>query len=430
MQILPFTVGKNLLEVILINRREIYGYSLFDVVYFIPLYFSDVILLLIYQNYLSKRKNITEIPVKISKDITLSSLMLLLFTFIVFLRSINHEFGHLIILSSLYYLKYVLIFLLPNLIDFNREQNKIVQVILGSTLFQSIIIIIEQIRRGNIGTFIENTLPGLEYGTFSFESLDLLRANGTFNEPNIAAIFLLINFCIILFSFIKILKLYRNKIHFTYLFSLIAIFSAIIFTGSRSIYFLTGLLSIYIFIINSKIIKKYYVLFKSSKYLKIFVIVIIISTLPYLYNRFNTINDVLSEKGSLSYRKELNSYSLKLYNNNLLGIGINMTPFYLVKYFKNIGSETVIFDQAPAHNIFIQILTEEGYAGFIIFLAFLYFAYRKLLLNPKALNEYSISSILFIMAAQFHPVFTTHPEIFSFLILYLSFSLLTKRSLQ
>ena len=51
--LLPFTIGRNILEVELMKQSEIWGYSLFDVKFFVPLYLSDVFLLLIYQNYLS-----------------------------------------------------------------------------------------------------------------------------------------------------------------------------------------------------------------------------------------------------------------------------------------------------------------------------------------------------------------------------------------
>jgi O-antigen ligase len=205
---------------------------------------------------------------------------------------------------------------------------------------------------------------------------------------------------------------------------------AIIFTGSRSICLLSGLFIVIITLKSRQNIEKYYILLKNKKYLIIFVIIATISAFPYLFNRFDSFKDVLTDRGTLTYRKELNKYSLKLNNNSLLGIGINMTPFYLVKYFKTVEAETVIFDQAPAHNIFIQIITEEGYLGFIIFILFLYFALRKFILNPKKINKYALSSILFILAAQFHPVFTTHPEIFSFFLLYLSFSLLYKENHQ
>ena len=51
--LLPFTIGRNILEINLLKQTEIYGFSLFDVKYFVPLYLSDLFLLLIYQNYFS-----------------------------------------------------------------------------------------------------------------------------------------------------------------------------------------------------------------------------------------------------------------------------------------------------------------------------------------------------------------------------------------
>ena len=53
--LLPFVVGRNIIENTLISHREIYGFSIFDVKYFFPIYLSDLFLLLIYQNYFSEK---------------------------------------------------------------------------------------------------------------------------------------------------------------------------------------------------------------------------------------------------------------------------------------------------------------------------------------------------------------------------------------
>lgn len=424
--LVPFTLGRNILEVTLIEKKEIYGYSLFDVIYFISFYLSDVVLLLIFQHYLSQKISKKEQRIKLTKNCFFASVAISMFVVLTAIRSINHEFGSLIIFSSVVLIKFVLIFLVPYLINFNKHKNTIIQIILSSTLFQAILIVFEQIKKGNIGKFIESTLPGIENGTYASESVDLLRANGTFNEPNIAAIFLLTNICIILPYFLNQIKTKKNYNNYFYLFIIFIILSAIIFTGSRSIYFLTFLAIVYFFFRNKNIFIKSFKILFSKLPLKITFFILLISITPYLFSRIDTLKDVLTEKGSFSYRSELNRYSLQLSKNNLLGIGINMTPYYLVKNFKTVDSNLVIFDQAPAHNIFIQIITETGILGLITFIIFLLFCFKKFIINPKFINKYTISSIAFLLAAQFHPAFTTHQEIFSLFLLYLSFANILK----
>ena len=418
--LLPFTLGRNILDVTLLTKGEIYGYSLYDVKYFFPFYLSDVFLLLIYQNYFSKKIFKKQKDFTIPISFSLASLFLSIFICLTALNSINHEFGQLIIFSSITLIKFLLIFLVTFLIDLKKRKSEIIQIIVASTLFQSLLIIAEQIRGGNIGKFIESTLPGIEIGTGTSEASDVLRANGTFNEPNVAAIFLLVNICIILPISIK--KIFSGKQISNYFYVVVLLLSllAIVFTGSRSLYFLTVIVFIYnIFRYKTEFIKIYQI-FSKKNVVKIFIVTILISIFPYLINRIDTIKDVLTEKGSFSYRRDLNNYSLQLAQNKLLGIGINMSPYYLAKNFKTVDSTLVIFDQAPAHNIFIQVFTETGILGLTTFLLFLYFSFKGIYSSNHDINYFYIAAIVYLMAAQFHPVFTTHLEIFCLFLLYLS----------
>ena len=418
--ILPFTIGRNLLETTLLTRKEIYGFSLFDVKYFFPVYLSDVFLLLIYQNYLSKGFTVYKKVSKLTISYKLAFVSFVTFIIFTAVRSIDHEFGDLIILSSIVLIKFLLIFFVVTLINFRKHKEKINQLIAASTLFQAILIIVEQFRGGNLAIFIEKTLPGMETGTASAEAGDILRANGTFNEPNIAAVFLLINVCIILpLAFRKILL--RKQIS-SYLYLAVSLISllAIIFTGSRSIYLLTCFVLGYYFLRYKKEITKIALFCWGKLSVKIAMALTIIVSFSYLFSRISSIPDVFNDKGSLSYRSELNRYVLLLSQRSILGIGLDMTPYYIAKNFKTMDSSPVIFDQAPAHNIFVQIITETGIFGLISFILFIYFALKDIIVINRPVNSFAVASIVYLFAAQFHPIFTSHPEIFSFFILYLS----------
>ena len=417
--LLPFVLGRNLVEITLLNTREIQGYSIFDVVYFFPIYVSDIFLLLIFQNYISNKLSSSGETIKLSKNYYWAIASFIMLIFVVSLRSLSHEFGYLIVLSSIILVKFLLIYCAIPLIDIKKHADKIYQCIAANTFFQAGVIIVEQIRRGNLGLFIEKTLPGMEIATRSSETRDIIRANGTFNEPNIAAIFLLINFCIVFSYALKNIE--SKKIRRGYLYLLISLISllALVFTGSRSIYLVTFFAVIYYFLNNKETLVKLFSKLWQLKSIKIAITIAIIASAPYLFNRADTIRDVFNDRGGLSYRNEINRYTLLLSQKSILGVGINLAPYYLAINYKTADSNFA-FDVTPAHNIFIQLYTETGIFGLISIVLFIYFALKDKITLRKSMTSFTIASIVFLVAAQFHPAFTSHPEIFSFFMLYSS----------
>jgi hypothetical protein len=423
--LLPFTVGRNLIETTLISQREIYGFSIFDVKYFFAIYLSDLFLFLIYQDYFSHKLFKDKIlnnnqNNNIGRNFKIALISLMSFFSLIVIRSLIHEFSYLLFFGSLIIIKYILIFSLAFLIDFNKHKQDFYQIIVASVFFQSVVIFVEQFKGGNIGRFIENRLPGLEMGTLSSESTDLLRADGTFNEPNIAAIFLLMNFVIL--SHLVVETQFKNR-KINYLYFLISLISllAIIFTGSRSLYALSLIYLLFYFIKYKRKLVKVFKKFLKSNLVKLAVSGSLIIMLPYFFSRMDTVKNVFTDTGSLTYRTELNKTVLSMSYKKLLGYGIDLTPYYLAKNFKTVDSLPVIFDQAPAHNIFVQILAETGIFAFIFFLIFLYYCLK---IGFKSKNNYfSLATLFYLLAAQFHPVFTNHYQLTGFFFLYLGLSL-------
>lgn len=422
--LLPLTVGRNILEISLIDKKEIFGYSLFDVKYFVPIYLSDLFLLLIYQNYFSKKffnKNKKQNNELISPHFKYSLASLIIFLIFILIRSINHEFSSLLILGSLTIVKYILIFAMSQILNFIKDKDKklIYQSIASVSFFQTVVIFIEQFKGGSLGSFIETKLPGREVGFRETGFITLLRADGTFNEPNIAATFLLMNGILLIDYGLKQLKTKNNN----YLYSIIGALSlsAIIFTGSRSLYALTFLCLVFYFI---KYRKKILILSKKlfkQKILKMIGLIIMIISLPYLIIRINAIKEIFSNNGSLAYRLELNRNVLLMSTNNSFGIGLDMTSYYIASKIKTVDNQSVIFDQAPAHNILIQIFTETGFYAFLIFLFFVYYSLRSGL--TKKNNGFALAALAYFLAAQFHPVFTNQYGLTAFFFLYLGLSL-------
>lgn len=427
---LPFIVGRNLIETTLISRREIYGFSIFDVKYFFSIYLSDLFLFLIYQDYFShkffkNKKNTHHNNNNIGRNCQIALFSLISFFALTLVRSLNHELTHLLFFGSLIIVKYILVFSLPIIVNFKKHLKDFHQVIAASVLFQSILIFIEQVKGGNIGTFIENRLPGLEMGTLSAESSDLLRANGTFNEPNITAIFLLMN-CVIL-SIVAMKTQNKNK-KVNYLYFLISLMSllAIIFTSSRSLYALSLLYLVFYFIKYKRKLVKFFKNIWQNNLVKLAISGSLILMLPYLLSRMDSLMNVFTSTGSLSYRSEINKAVLSMSYKNFFGIGLDLTPYYLAKNFKTVDSLPVIFDQAPAHNILVQVLTETGFLAFLIFIFFVYFSIKNGLKTKMSI--FSLSALVYFIAAQLHPVFTNHYELTAFFFLYLGMGIYEEKS--
>lgn len=416
---LPIVVGRNIIESTLINHQEIFGFSIFNVKYFFPVYLSDLFLFLIYQNYFSE-KIFSKNNKKLRKNKSLKNkfkiplISLTMFFSLVLLRSLNHELSSLLFFGSLIIFKYILIFSL--IVVFNHEnKSKIFPQLLASNLFfQSTIIFVEQLKGGNIGRFIENSLPGLEMGTFSAESAEMLRADGIFNEPNVAAIYLLIN--IVILSNIAIKSQNKKLSNFYYFIVLISLI-AIVFTGSRSLYALSLVYLIFYFFKNKKKLTKIFKLLWQNNLLKTTIICSMILILPYFFSRIESFKNVFTDTGSLTYRTELNKTVLSMSHQQLLGYGLDLTPYYLAKNFKTVDSLPTIFDQAPAHNIFVQILAETGIFSFIFFIIFVFYSLKSGLQNKN--NYFSLAAVFYLLAAQFHPIFTNHYQLTGFFFLYL-----------
>jgi hypothetical protein len=83
-----------------------------------------------------------------------------------------------------------------------------------------------------------------------------------------------------------------------------------------------------------------------------------------------------------------------------------------------------MFDQAPAHNIIIQIFVETGFLACLVFIFFVYYALQKGFVKKD--NSFAIAGLAYFVAAQFHPVFTNHYELSAFFFLYLGLVLMKK----
>lgn len=437
--LLPFSRGKNLLEVTLIDADQLFGHSLFSVQYFFAVLLSDCLLLLIYQHYFSQRLRGRYAKVPIQPVHLLSASIFSLFLLLTLLKTLNSNFDFLLLSASLQIAKLLLIFLLPAIYQPSKTQrsaakslqnksllSSLYQVIIASTLFQSLLVIFEQIKGGNIGRFIENTLPGLQQATKSSEAGDVLRANGTFNEPNVTAVFLLMGLAFILPAILQQWQKYQNlrqwrSREIVLMTSCVLTLIAIIFTGSRSLYLLSLLFLTLCFLQYRQQSLQLLKTFWQHKLSKFIIVLVLILALPYLLLRASSLQNVFTSTGSFSYRQQLNNAVLGFANKNVLGIGLDLTSYYLAISYKTATSQFTMFDQAPAHNIFVQLLAETGIIATITFITMLFLVFRQ---GWRAKNKLFITAAgIYLLAAQFHPIFTTHLELSSFFFIYLGLAL-------
>ncbi|MCB9813404.1 MAG: O-antigen ligase family protein [Pseudomonadales bacterium] len=361
----------------------------------------------------------------LSKENKLVISIFLLFIITSCAGSISNIFEIPIFLSSMQLVILLLIFFIPFVLrTFYMKLNDFYMVIANSTLFQSIWLTLQTLNNGHLNRDIEVFLFSSKISIQSSENSNLLRLPGTFYESSILGTFLITNISILILYLINNNKIQMRKK--TMIFLSIAMGTiAIILTGSRAIYLISFLILIILLKTKHCLSKdKIKALILSIKKIKLIIPIIfaILFVWPYFINRISSANQVFSKEGSGSYRIQLSEYALKLTDKKpLFGVGLNLSEFYLATSFPG---EDYFFDAAYPHNIIIQILAETGLVGITLFIYFIYLILFRPTIkrNLNNFNEFHLASIVFLMCAQFYPIFINHMEIISYLFLYLGFA--------
>ena len=144
-------------------------------------------------------------------------------------------------------------------------------------------------------------------------------------------------------------------------------------------------------------------------------IIIFILTIPTLIQRLRTSSELMASDGGIMYRIELAKYSTRLATKEFLGSGLNLSPYHFATLF---DGEKYIFDPAHPHNVFFQVLAENGALGLVFFIIFVYSIFRPILIKKVALDHFSLGALVFLLCAQIYPIFLNHPEILSYFFVY------------
>ena len=268
----------------------------------------------------------------------------------------------------------------------NLFHNKIIKIntllILSSfcTIFLSLDIILQFIHGKNIlgypeidgrygGLFGEEAIAGSYIQKFSMLAiLPFFYLNLTNKTNN--------NILIILFALILgsgILMTLDRMPFFIYIFSLSLLL--LLLKNFRKIISLIILIIILFFIIMYKNNERIY-----SRYLQIFKISEIINyKINPMYNEKDTIykKTIIKDEASkigIEYFTLYNSVFYVLKNNLLIGSG---TKSYLKECYELRKDKQDLFCSTHPHNIYLEIINNQGIIGFIIFSIFLFFLFKK-----------------------------------------------------
>ncbi len=192
----------------------------------------------------------------------------------------------------------------------------------------------------------------------------LLRSYATFSHPNALAGFLLLAL-ILTIPLVKKFKLWAWLYGF-----LVGL--AIVFSFSRSVWFI-GLLLLFVLIIKKiKTIKLHSFKIKALIFSLIFLFFALSFYLFTLASQFST-NEAFFQRTQL-----MKASFLMIKDYPLAGIGLNNFIVYLPNYWSLTG---FTYWLQPVHNLYLLVISETGWLGLLIFLWFLFLTYQRIFLK-------------------------------------------------
>jgi len=274
--------------------------------------------------------------------------------------------------------------------------------LIASGIFQSIIGILQFIKKSNIGLKIlgESPLNINASGVavfFNTAGEKVMRAYGTTPHPNVLATFLFLT--IFAFYFVWIYKRKIGTIDYILLAGYGIMLFAFFLTFSRTFIFiwLCGFIIRGLLILFKKdFYKKYWLDNQSRK--KLLIILFFTIAIGLLFAIFFW-SDVLSRltisgnEEAVQLRMFYNSESLKT-NLNLFGVGIGNFVSWLMA--KNPNLLARIYQ--PVHNIYLLIYSETGLLGISAFALFLIFLIKDFIYKTKLRNLYHYSFLLVLLS--------------------------------
>lgn len=250
------------------------------------------------------------------------------------------------------------------------------------------------------------------------------RLSGPFKDELITGAFLSKLSFIALSYMTGLFQKFKNfhKLYFV-LFSLFLLESVFI-TGERTSSILFIFL-IFILLINLISLKKAFAILVTLS----IIISILISNSQFLKFRVADTINIVSEYKDSSYGRLANS-SFQLWNENLLfGVGLKNYRIKCPKLIDPIPDHQFQYCSSHPHNTFLELLSETGIIGFILFFLFIIFFFLENKINKNKslrINSYGLMVFIFLSLLPFLPsgsLFTTWNATFFWMVIGLYFFL-------
>ncbi len=324
--------------------------------------------------------------------------------FNVFLFPYPNSFFGLIGISEFVLLYYIL------RIHVKIEQFDFIKIILLSLLcFQITIATIQIVRGTSAGFLAESSNLERPYGYTASEDVNIFRVPGTFGHPNFLASFLLLGVSFVLFSSpSSILYLGLGALDLVVL----------IFTSSRAAWFIFMLIIAFWIWYQLKILKKSD---KIRTTLTIFILIIVL-LIPFIITRLNTLPQAFDPNGSVDVRYQLNNEAINIISKNpITGVGLNRAIEFYSNFFSPDALLSIIDGSFyKIHNTILEISTEIGVFGGIIFLAFFFTIFKTGLKYIHEKNNFKIAATMGLFGvfciSLFNPFFHTPQMRYLFLL--------------
>lgn len=338
-------------------------------------------------------------------------------------------FSHFQIVSFLDFLKLlriVAIYYVVQIVFQEKSGVKFIPLVLAATLsFQGVWTSLQFIFQGPLRRSVEFIDEGLsQHGYLAREESSFFRAQGTFEHPNTLAAFLVI---LLSFFLIQILNPKVDlKIKKIWMASFIIGLLGLMFSGSRAswaVFSFMAILGIGFLRRRKKFcplpMVKRWALAILLALLALFPFII----LPRIFHFYST----FSEQGGVYYRTYLLEKAWFVAQDAPLGIGLATFPQVLVEKFGFFAIPT------PAHNLFLEILSETGIFSLLFFCLFLIFAYKRFFVNLRNMDNVTfffksgtlLATLGFLGVAQFYPFFASS-TVFEYFWLFLGMMLYPK----
>lgn len=301
-----------------------------------------------------------------------------------------------------------------------REKNSgisvyVLYVAASFLLFESAWGVLQFIRGGAFGLYLEAEGAMYAYGKTAWENADLLRIRGTFVDPDIFGTFMYMHS--VMFLGLVLFRRYSSVFE-KKLYTLCAIVSgALLFLSGNRVLYVMYIVLVVVLGVMSKRLNKLLEYVKKPAMLAVCTMLLCI-IVPYVYVRIQNITDVFSRYGSGTFRVQMAEYSFKIGMNNVFGVGLGISPYYLATQFQG---KDIIFGPDYPHNIFFQIFAETGVFGLAAFIGFLYVSFRPFIFM-RFFSQYSFyyfAAMAYIVSACFYPLYIPLVELIGYFFLYL-----------